>query len=171
MRQLECRASAGATSQVESSTMAVFSAVSFRRTLSFMFCPACGTPAREGARFCATCGVTLEVSCPGCGASADLADRFCSSCGAPLERAVAPVSPPAQEERKTVTCLYADLVGSTAAADRADPEDVQARLAPYHARLRDELQRFGATVEKFIGDAVVGVFGPPVAHEDDAERT
>jgi class 3 adenylate cyclase len=74
------------------------------------------------------------------------------------------------EERKTVTCLYADLVGSTAAADRADPEDVQARLAPYHARLRDELQRFGGTVEKFIGDAVVAIFGAPAAHEDDAER-
>lgn len=69
-----------------------------------------------------------------------------------------------------MTCLYADLVGSTAAADRADPEDVQARLAPYHARLRDELQRFGGTVEKFIGDAVVAIFGAPAAHEDDAER-
>ena len=63
-----------------------------------------------------------------------------------------------------------DLVDSTARADGTDPEDVQATLGPYHARLRTELERFGATVEKFIGDAVMAVFGTPVAHEDDAER-
>jgi class 3 adenylate cyclase/tetratricopeptide (TPR) repeat protein len=135
-----------------------------------MFCPACGSQAREGARFCAECGAPLEFKCPDCGAQADPADRFCSSCGAQLQRSDAPAVQAVHEERKTVTCLYADLVGSTAAADRADPEDVQARLAPYHARLRDELQRFGGTVEKFIGDAVVAIFGAPAAHEDDAER-
>jgi class 3 adenylate cyclase len=61
-------------------------------------------------------------------------------------------------------------VDSTARADGTDPEDVQATLGPYHARLRTELERFGVTVEKFIGDAVMAVFGTPVAHEDDAER-
>ena len=66
--------------------------------------------------------------------------------------------------------MFADLVGSTARAERLDPEDVRAILAPYHERLRDELERRGGTVEKFIGDAVVGVFGAPVAHEDDPER-
>ena len=74
------------------------------------------------------------------------------------------------EERKTITVLFCDLVGFTAASDRADPEDVRARIRPYHARLRREVERFGGTVEKFIGDAVMAVFGAPVAHEDDPER-
>jgi len=87
-------------------------------------------------------------------------------CGAPVERAARP----AADERKTVTVLFCDLVGFTAASDHADPEDVWARLRPYHARLRRELEGFGGTVEKFIGDAVMAVFGAPIAHEDDPER-
>jgi class 3 adenylate cyclase/tetratricopeptide (TPR) repeat protein len=74
------------------------------------------------------------------------------------------------EERKVVTVLFADLVGFTARAERLDPEDVRALLRPYHERARHELERFGGTVEKFIGDAVMAVFGAPVAHEDDPER-
>jgi class 3 adenylate cyclase/tetratricopeptide (TPR) repeat protein len=74
------------------------------------------------------------------------------------------------EERKVVTVLFCDLVGFTARSDQADPEDVRARIRPYHARLRLEIERFGGTVEKFIGDAVMAVYGAPVAHEDDAER-
>ena len=66
--------------------------------------------------------------------------------------------------------LFCDLVGFTAASDAADPEDVRARIRPYHQRLRQEIERYGGTVEKFIGDAVMAVFGAPVAHEDDAER-
>ena len=69
-----------------------------------------------------------------------------------------------------MTVVFADLVGSTARAEKLDPEDVRAVLSPFHARLRGELERYGGTVEKFIGDAVVGVFGAPVAHEDDPER-
>jgi class 3 adenylate cyclase/tetratricopeptide (TPR) repeat protein len=76
----------------------------------------------------------------------------------------------ARRERKVVTVVFADLVGFTARAEDLDPEDVQAILEPYHARLREELERHGGTVEKFIGDAVVAVFGAPVVHEDDAER-
>jgi class 3 adenylate cyclase/tetratricopeptide (TPR) repeat protein len=75
-----------------------------------------------------------------------------------------------QEERKIVTVLFCDLVGFTAASEAADPEDVRARIRPYHARLRQEIERYGGTVEKFIGDAVMAVFGAPTAHEDDAER-
>ena len=75
-----------------------------------------------------------------------------------------------QEERKVVTVLFCDLVGFTAASEAADPEDVRARIRPYHARLRQEIERYGGTVEKFIGDAVMAVFGAPIAHEDDAER-
>src|SRR5918996_1662047 len=75
-----------------------------------------------------------------------------------------------REERKVVTVLFADLVGFTSRAEQLDPEDVRAVLQPYHAHLRAELERFGGTVEKFIGDAVMALFGAPVAHEDDAER-
>src|SRR5256886_10118536 len=103
--------------------------------------------------------------CPRCGqANPDVA-RFCLACGAPL---AAPE--PAAEERKLVTVLFCDIVGSTATAEQLDPEDVRARLAPYYARVRAELERFGGTVEKFIGDAVVALFGAPTAHEDDPER-
>ena len=75
-----------------------------------------------------------------------------------------------RRERKVVTVLFADLVGFTSRAEQLDPEDVDAVLRPYHERLRGELERWGGTVEKFIGDAVVAVFGAPVAREDDPER-
>ena len=76
----------------------------------------------------------------------------------------------AREERKVVTCLFCDLVGFTARAERMDPEDVRRLLQPYHALVRAELERFGGTVEKFIGDAAMAIFGAPIAHEDDPER-
>jgi len=91
---------------------------------------------------------------------------FCPYCGAPLAESATP----ALEERKVVSVLFCDLVGFTAASERADPEDVRARLRPYHRRVRSEIERYGGTVEKFVGDAVMAVFGAPVAHEDDAER-
>ena len=69
-----------------------------------------------------------------------------------------------------MTVLFADLVGFTARAESLDPEDVEAILWPYHERLRVELEQRGGTVEKFVGDAVMAVFGAPVAHEDDPER-
>ncbi len=102
--------------------------------------------------------------CPTCGQENPDAARFCFACGTAFETA------PAREERKVVTVLFADLVGFTSRAEQLDPEDVRALLAPYHQRLRSELGRFGGTVEKFIGDAVVALFGAPVAHEDDPER-
>jgi class 3 adenylate cyclase len=74
------------------------------------------------------------------------------------------------EERKVVSVLFVDLVGFTSRSDRADPEDVRATLRPYHERVKIDIERFGGTVEKFIGDAVMAVFGAPVSHEDDAER-
>src|SRR3954463_506397 len=75
-----------------------------------------------------------------------------------------------RRERKIISVVFADLVGFTARSDTLDPEDVEAFLRPYHESLRAEFERFGGTVEKFIGDAVVAVFGAPVAHEDDPER-
>ncbi len=84
--------------------------------------------------------------------------------------ALAAAERPAAEERKVVTVLFADLVGFTSRAEQLDPEDVRALLSPFYARLRSELERFGGTVEKFIGDAVMALFGAPAAHEDDPER-
>jgi class 3 adenylate cyclase len=104
--------------------------------------------------------------CPSCGHENPVGAKFCSQCAATLVAS----APAARAERKIVTVLFADLVGFTARAERLDPEDVQAVLAPYHARLRAELERYGGTVEKFIGDAVMALFGAPVAHEDDPER-
>src|SRR5207249_8572968 len=91
---------------------------------------------------------------------------FCNGCGASL----AALLPSREEERKVVTVLFCDLVGFTARSDQADPEDVRAALYPYHTRVRSEVERFGGRVEKFVGDAVMALFGAPVAHEDDAER-
>ena len=106
------------------------------------------------------------VACAACGQVNPEIARFCLACGAPIELTPGPVA----EERKRVTVLFCDLVGFTAASDSADPEDVRARIRPYHARLRREVEGFGGTVEKFIGDAVMAVFGAPLTHEDDPER-
>src|SRR5712691_2264643 len=105
--------------------------------------------------------------CPSCSKELPGEFPFCPFCGVALT--AAPPGP-VHEERKVVTVFFADLVGFTKRAEVMDPEDVRALLSPYHARLRAELERFGGTVEKFIGDAVMALFGAPVAHEDDPER-
>jgi class 3 adenylate cyclase len=104
--------------------------------------------------------------CQRCGEDNPDRARFCLACGAPLG---APVST-RREERKRVSVLFCDLVGFTSRSERLDIEDVRGLLSPYYARLRAELERFGGTVEKFIGDAVMALFGAPTAHEDDPER-
>jgi class 3 adenylate cyclase len=95
--------------------------------------------------------------CPHCGKQNPEDAKFCNECAAPLAEATTL----ALEERKVVSVLFCDLAGFTAASEGADPEDVRARIRPYHARLREEIERFGGTVEKFIGDAVMAVFGAP----------
>ncbi|HVG66096.1 MAG TPA: adenylate/guanylate cyclase domain-containing protein, partial [Actinomycetota bacterium] len=104
--------------------------------------------------------------CAVCGQDNPGGFRFCGACGAPL---AGPARAPA-EERRLVSVLFCDLVGFTARSDQADPEDVGAMLRPYHARFRAEIERRGGTLDKFIGDGVMAVFGAPVAHEDDPER-
>jgi class 3 adenylate cyclase/tetratricopeptide (TPR) repeat protein len=103
--------------------------------------------------------------CQRCGEDNPARARFCLACAGPL------VTPALRrEERKVVSVLFCDLVGFTCRSERLDVEDVRGVLAPYYRRLRSELERFGGTVEKFIGDAVMALFGAPVAHEDDPER-
>src|SRR5215210_3783606 len=104
------------------------------------------------------------ITCPACGGENPPGSRFCNLCGGALAEA-----PPAREERKIVTVLFCDLVGFTSRAERLDPEDVRAVLGGYHERVRRELERYGGTAEKFIGDAGMALFGAPVAHEDDPE--
>jgi class 3 adenylate cyclase len=106
------------------------------------------------------------MTCPNCGQQNPEGARFCNACASPLEAEDHPLG----EERKIVTVVFVDLVGFTAQAERLDPEDVRGLLAPYHAHVRAELERRGGTVEKFIGDAVMAVYGAPAAHEDDPER-
>jgi class 3 adenylate cyclase/tetratricopeptide (TPR) repeat protein len=109
-----------------------------------------------------------EITCPGCGTANPATNRFCGNCGSPLPGAAAML--PEVEERKVVTMLFADLAASTQMASRLDPEDLHAVLHPYFEAMAQEVDRFGGTVEKFIGDAVVAAFGAPAAHEDDPER-
>jgi len=104
--------------------------------------------------------------CAACGQENPPIAQFCLTCGRPL----AGGKPASREERRIVTVIFVDLVGFTSRAETLDPEDVRAILAPYHDRVRDEIESFGGVVEKFIGDAVVGVFGAPTAYGDDPER-
>ncbi len=105
------------------------------------------------------------AACPACGHENEPAARFCSRCGTSLGAVVE-----RRQERKVITVVFADLAGFTSRAEQMDPEDVRAMLEPYHTHLRSELERFGGTVEKLIGDAVMAIFGVPAAHEDDPER-
>ena len=123
-------------------------------------CLRCGTPSPDGFRFCPACGAALGDAPVTDAAGAEPA------AGAPAEAAT---TRPA-EERRIVTALFCDLVGFTATSEQADPEDVDRMLSAYGAMARTEIERHGGTIEKFIGDAVVGVFGIPVTHEDDALR-
>ena len=140
-------------------------------------CSECGSGNRAGRRFCGQCGTTLELACAACGAGNDPTDRYCGNCGAALTTAPeAPPSPPdtplehEPHERRFVTVLFADLVGFTQFAESLDHEVVRKTLTSYYERSRETVERFGGSVQKFIGDAVMAVWGATVAHEDDAER-
>ena len=109
----------------------------------------------------------MMAACPSCGHENPDGNRFCGACGAVVGVSTCCAS---AEERKVVTVLFCDLVGFTASSESADPEDVDRMLTAYAEMARARIEAHGGVVEKFIGDAVVGVFGVPAAHEDDPER-
>ena len=139
-------------------------------------CPSCRNPSPPSFRFCGACGAALERTCPACRAPSPLEFQFCGNCGArlagvPDTATVGAASEPlVGEERKVVTVVFADLTASTELATRLDPEELRGVLRPFYDAMSEEIERFDGTVEKFIGDAVVAVFGVPIAHEDDPQR-
>ena len=140
-----------------------------------MRCPICAYENPPGARFCASCGSLLERICPVCGVSLPADASFCTSCGTRLDEEAAPAAPrpaqtPAVGERRVVTVLFADLVGFTTLAEHLDPEELRTLMTETLSELTEEVERREGWVEKFIGDAIVAVFGAPVAHEDDPAR-
>src|SRR5919204_375632 len=140
-----------------------------------MTCPSCGTDNVATAKFCVECGAPLALACPSCGAPYAEGQRFCAECGTALTAAAAtPRTPPPRQapaaERRLVSVLFADLVGFTSLSESRDAEEVRELLSSYFENCRRLIELYGGTVEKFIGDAVMAVWGTPGAQEDDAER-
>ncbi len=136
-------------------------------------CAQCGTAGVPGAPFCPGCGAALGRTCHACGSAAPAQARFCMACGSELGQAggePAPVSAAQSEERRTVTVLFADIVGYTTISERLDHESVKRLTDRCMSRLAVEVHRFGGHVDQYIGDNVMAVFGAPLAHENDAER-
>jgi class 3 adenylate cyclase/tetratricopeptide (TPR) repeat protein len=149
------------------------------------FCTDCGQPNAEGAAFCDNCGTSLASGCPSCGAENRTEARFCRSCGtrlagsempAPAVRTAAAPTPSSTAagtttaERRLVTVLFADLVAFTDYSEGRDHEAVRETLTRYHEATRHTIEHHGGLVEKFIGDAVMAVWGAQKANEDDPER-
>ena len=142
-----------------------------------VICAACNTPNEDGRKFCGQCGASLALSCPACGTPNAPGVKFCGECGNALVDGVVAAGAPAPAvresaaaERRLVSVLFVDLVGFTAASEGRDAEDTRELLGRYFDVARTVIERYGGTVEKFIGDAVMAVWGAPVAQEDDAER-
>ena len=144
-------------------------------------CASCGTLNEAGRKFCSECGNRLGLSCAACGTINPAGTKFCGECGGTLAgggdgagvaaaTGAAPPLPEATAERRLVSVLFADLVGFTTFSEGRDAEETRELLTRYFDVARDTIERHGGTVEKFIGDAVMAVWGAPVAHEDDAER-
>jgi class 3 adenylate cyclase/tetratricopeptide (TPR) repeat protein len=135
-------------------------------------CAQCGFENAAGRKFCGECGTPLAFTCPTCGAANEPGMRFCGQCGTALAGEAAAPAPAATAtaERRLVSVLFADLVGFTPLSESRDPEEVRELLSRYFDTCRRLIEIYGGTVEKFIGDAVMAVWGTPVAQEDDAER-
>src|SRR4051794_32978968 len=160
-----------------------------------MICGSCGASNRAGPKFCSTCGTRLESACPTCGSPVEPGARFCADCGTPMgsgtptgatdpgtrpttgpSRAPGALAAPSAQpsgvlaERRLVSVLLTDLVGFTTFAQGRDAEDVRETLGRYFELATDIIGRYGGTVEKFIGEAVMAGWGAPTAHEGDAQR-
>ena len=137
-----------------------------------MICSNCGTENEAQRKFCTECATPLAAACPNCGTTNPPAAKFCGECAAPLAGVARPtdLASAAVAERRLVSVLFADLVGFTPFAEERDVEDVRDILTRYFDLASEVMTRYGGTVEKFIGDAVMAVWGTPTAHEDDAER-
>jgi class 3 adenylate cyclase len=136
-----------------------------------MTCGSCGAANRDSRKFCGECGAALTRRCAACSTVSEPGDRFCAECGSALSSAnPSPVAEPASAEVRRVSVLFCDLVGYTALAEAREAEDVRELLSGYFDVARTIVTRYGGVVEKFIGDAVMAVWGTPTAHEDDAER-
>jgi len=137
-------------------------------------CSNCGTENAPGSKFCNRCGARLATGCPSCGASNIPDAVFCNQCGTRLSSgsgSTPPAPAPAPvAERRLVSVLFADLVGFTTLAEGRDPEETRELLGRYFDLAREVVERYAGTIEKFIGDAVMAVWGAPTAQEDDAER-
>ena len=146
-----------------------------------MRCPNCGVETLDGRLFCEDCGAPLAAACSKCGAQLGSGKRFCGFCGTPVSapastsetsgRTAQSVLSAPTSERRLCSVLFVDLVGFTPLAESKDPEDVRELLSGYFELSRAIIARYGGIVEKFIGDAVMAVWGAPVANEDDAERS
>ena len=139
-----------------------------------MHCSKCGTDNPPGNNLCLRCGNALTTVCTKCNAENPLASNFCSKCGTPFDGRV---SSPASEshaphpgERRHLTVLFCDLVGSTEIAGRLDPEEWHEVVAGYHRAATEAITHYGGYVAKYLGDGVMAHFGWPEAHENDAER-
>src|SRR5205807_10252646 len=130
---------------------------------AMMMCPRCGRENPREARFCMACGARLPQPC-GAGVTENpLGAGYWLTCGASLAGAET-------TERRIISVVFADIVGSTSLASRMDPESVRGILGEFSSAMREEASRHGGTVEKFVGDAIMAVFGLPQAHEDDPHR-
>src|SRR3954453_23861300 len=144
-----------------------------------MGCSACGTEIAASAKFCPECGLPQQSACPQCASPLAVGAKFCAECGTPTGvSAPAGVTGaiPAQltaspvAERRVCSVLFCDLVGFTPMSEARDPEEVRELLSRYFDVARTVIGRYGGVVEKFIGDAVMAVWGAPVAVDGDAER-
>jgi class 3 adenylate cyclase/predicted ATPase len=148
-----------------------------------MECLSCRSEMPDHSKFCDVCGAALPVRCPSCGATNRAGARFCSDCGSALTldspaatrstsagSTASPSHPATFAERRQLTVMFCDLVGSTALSARLDPEDMRDIIGAYHKRVTQTITQYDGFVAKYMGDGVVAYFGYPQAHEDDAER-
>jgi class 3 adenylate cyclase len=157
-----------------------------------MLCPHCDAAIPVGARFCGQCGHLLETACPACGADTGAGQQFCMACGHDLTRPDPPKGaksrrptatgertsaaraaddePMDEGERRQATVVFSDLAGYTALTERRDPEDVEALLTLIKREATRVVERHGGTVNQFVGDEVMALFGVPVARRDDPAR-